>query len=138
MEQATSTVIDLRELPSPGRLPVSRQGQLALLVRQLRWCDHAVRTAQRDTDAAMRAADLDEADRWAAVGRLRALVWKVTGEILPLVSRVPTALHDHPGFLEVLAAAAALRRTTESALRDNANHTVDLAAGWGRVAQPAR
>lgn len=126
--QAAGGIVDLRD--GSRRTPLSRQGQLAMLEQQLRWCDDAVRTAQRETEYVMCHHDSEEADRWRAVRELRALVWKVSQEILPLVGRVPPALQAHPHYLEVLRAAHELRRSVEDALRDNANHTVDLAEAW--------
>lgn len=120
------------------RTPVSRHGQLSLLERQLRWCEDAVRTAQQGTAATMHRLDASEEERWAAVRRLRDLVWKVSGEILPLVSRIPPGLHTHPTYTEVMRAAHQLRRTAEDALRDNADHTIALASGWGVPDAPVR
>lgn len=116
------------ELPQLGRMPVGRRGQLRALRRQLVWCDHAVRAAQREADRAMRDPDLDDGERWRAVRRLRALAWKVCREVLPLVGRVPAGLQAEPEFVECQRAAHALRRTTESALRVNASYTIDLVA----------
>jgi hypothetical protein len=112
----------------PTRMPVGRRGQLRALRRQLVWCDHAVRTCQREADRAMRDPDADDGQRWQAVRSLRALSWKVCREVLPLVSRVPPALQAEPEFVECQRAAHALRRTTESALRTNTGYTVDLIA----------
>ncbi len=119
---------EVGSLTRPARLPVSRQGQLRALRRQLAWSDHALRTVQRETAAAMRDPDLDETGRWDAVRRLRALSWKVCREVIPLVGRVPLGLQAEPEFVECQRVAHALRRRTEDALRDNANYTVDLVA----------
>ena len=115
-------------VPRPSRMPVGRRGQLRALRRQLVWCEHAVRAAQREADEAMRDADGDDAQRWQAIGKLRGLAWKVCREVLPLVSRVPVVLHAEPEFIECQRAAHSLRRTTEAALQRNANYTVDLVA----------
>lgn len=120
--------LSLEALPRPGRLPVGRRGQLRALQRQLVWCDHAVRAAQRDADRVMRDPDIDDDQRWQAVGRLRGLAWKVCREVLPLVSRVPVVLQAEPEFIDCQRAAHALRRSTEQALQRNANYTVDLVA----------
>lgn len=124
---ALATTIDLTD--GPRRAPVSREGQLTLLRRQLEWCDQAVVKAMRHTEQQMRRHDAEDDDRWVAVRQLRSLVWKVTQEILPLVSRVPPSLQQHPSYRDVQRVAHQLRRTTEAALRDNANHTIDLASG---------
>lgn len=117
---------DPRVLAGTEPLPLGRRAQLRVLQQQLEWCETAVRTAQRDAARAMRDQDLSEDARWTAVRKLRALAWKVCREVLPLVSRVPGSLRSHPHFREVERAAHELRRTTEDALRDNANYTVDL------------
>lgn len=129
---ATAHTIDLSDTsvlapPPPAVQPVGRRGQLQALRAQLEWCTHAVAVAQRQADTTMRDADAEESARWGAVRRLRSLSWKVCREVLPMVSRVPPALREHPEFREVERAAFALRRQTEDALRDNANYTVDLA-----------
>lgn len=133
MSEATtsSAIIDLtrdepRLLTSAEPLPLGRRAQLRVLQQQLEWCDAAVRAAQRDAARAMRDQDLTEDQRWGAVRQLRGLAWKVCREVLPLVGRVPASLRSHPHFREVERAAHDLRRTTEDALRDNANYTVDL------------
>jgi hypothetical protein len=114
--------------PMPRRLPVGRRGQLRALRQQLVWCDHTVRTAQRDLDRAMRDPDLEDDARWQAVRRLRTLAWKVCREVLPLVGRVPRALQAEPEYVECLRAVNALRRTTDAALAANAGHTATLLA----------
>ena len=114
--------------PDRVRVPVGRRGQLGALHAQLVWCDEAVRAAQAQAVAAMRDAALDEAARWAAVRTLRALAWKVCREIIPLVGRVPIAMQGDPAYVECQRATHVLRRSTEAALRDNANFTVDLVA----------
>lgn len=124
------------------RAPVGRNGQLEALRRQLEWCDQALVVAQRETARAMRDQSLEEAERWAAVRRLRNLAWKVCREILPLVGRVPSSLQAHESFREVERVCHVLRRRTEEALRDNANWTVDLVVAQeaplvGRVLDPS-
>lgn len=118
--------VELDLTDAARRLPHGQQAQIRLLERQLVWCRTAVLDGQRRTAAAMRDDRLGDAERWEAVRALRALAWKVCREVLPLVGRVPANLRAHPDFLEVERACHELRRTTEDALRDNANHTVDL------------
>lgn len=115
-------------LPDRLRLPVGRRGQLGALHAQLVWCDEALRAAQAQAVAAMRDPRLDEAARWEAVRTLRALAWKVCREIIPLVGRVPLAMQGDPAYVECQRATHVLRRSTDAALRDNANFTVDLVA----------
>lgn len=81
----------------------------------------------------MRDQELDEAGRWEAVRRLRAVAWKVVREVLPLVGRVPLALQAEPEFIECQRAMHVLRRTTESALKDNNDYTADLIAAQAEV-----
>lgn len=124
----TTSAADAAPGPGQRRLPVGRRGQLGALQAQLAWCDDAVRAAQAQARQAMVDPELDEAQRWAAVRNLRALAWKVCREIIPLVGRVPIALQADPAYIECLRATHVLRRSTEDALRLNANLTVDLVA----------
>lgn len=121
----------LIRLMRTDRMPVGRRGQLRTLRRQLVWCDHAVRAAQREAVRAMRDESLTESQRWDAVRRQRTLAWKVCREVLPLLSKVPPQLHAEPEYIDCQRAAHVLRRTTESVLRDNANFTVDLISASG-------
>ncbi len=122
---------DLLRMMRTEQLPVGRRGQLRALRRQLLWCDQAVKAAQREAVRSMRDEHLSEGDRWAAVRRQRTLAHKVTREVLPLLAKVPPQLQAEPEYIECQRAAHVLRRTTESALRDNANFTVDLIAASG-------
>jgi hypothetical protein len=131
-EPPDDLVVDLAAgdppVPRPGRMPLGRRGQLRALRRQLVWCDHAVRVAQREADRAMRDPDLDDEARWAAVRRLRTLAWKVCREVLPLVGRVPPGLQAEGGGGECHRGKHVLLPTTEAALQVNASYTVDLVA----------
>jgi hypothetical protein len=65
--------------------------------------------------------------RIAAVRELRTLGYKVSREILPLLTRVPRGMRTGEAWRECERVGHAVRRAVEAVLRDNANYAVDLA-----------
>lgn len=113
------------------RVPLGPTGQLALLQQTLERCEVVLRAGRDRAAAAMRDGELEERERWDAVRGQRVLAHKISREILPLLARVPQGVRTGSAWADCERAGHSLRRAVEGALRDHANHAVDLANAAG-------